>query len=210
MKTISIEICDNSDGDIKKATDNAVELCAEILKRYGVKNASSYLFQHNHWTGKDCPYDIRRGNPYDWNTFVSKVQEKLNGSSSSISNSADQVLTVGSKVRFNGVFKVNELILPNNKYPNGAIGCYVTCYGSPCGVDDYIPSGPIAKCDANGNNANYNAILKIGDYWKCDKEFTVIGIELPTKYLKNGVAILEADGVRFRCDCGPLYEISNN
>ena len=78
-KTINIEICDNADGDIRKATDNAVELVADILKRNGVTTASDHLFQHNHWTGKDCPYDIRRGNPYDWNTFVAKVQEKLGG-----------------------------------------------------------------------------------------------------------------------------------
>lgn len=209
MKTISIEICDNFDGDIRKATDNAVELCAEILRRHGVTNVIGYLFQHNAWTGKDCPYDIRRGNPYDWNTFVAKVQEKLNNVSS-ISTAGDQILKVGSKVKFNGVFKINEIILPNSKYPNGAIGCYDTCYGYPCDSNDYIPSSPLAKCNFDGSNADYNAILNVGDYWKCDNIFTVKGVELPTKYLKNGVAILEADGVQFRCDCGPLYEVSNN
>ena len=33
---------------------------------------------------------------------------------------------------------------------------------------------------------------------------------LPTKYTKNGVAILEADNVEFRVDSGILYEVSNN
>lgn len=206
MKTINIEICDNADGDIRKATDNAVELCAEILRRNGVKTASSFLFQHNNWTGKDCPYDIRRSNPYDWNTFVSKVQEKLGGSPSI---GPDQVVTVGSKVRFNGVFKINEIILPNKKYPNGSVGSYATCYGAPCGIDDYIPSGPLASCNSDGSNANYNGTLRKGGYWTCDKIFTVKGVELPTKYMKNGVAILEANGVKFRCDCGPLYEVSD-
>ena len=205
MKTISIEICDNSDGDIRKATDNAVELAADILRRNGVKNAKGYLFQHNNWTGKDCPYDIRRGNPYNWSTFVQKVQEKLGGSG----GGADQVLTAGSKVKFNGVFKVDELVLPNKKYPNGAVGSYKTCYGAPVGANDWIPSGPLAKCNANGSNPNYNAILNKGDYWCCDKIFTVKSVELPTKYTKNGVAILEADGVLFRVDCGPLYEVSD-
>lgn len=204
MKTISIEICDNADGDIRQATDNAVELASQILRRYGVKNASQYLFQHNHWTGKDCPYDIRRGNPYDWNSFVNKVQEKLGGSVG-----PDQVVKVGSKVVFNGVFRVDEIILPNKKYSNGAVGCYATCYGSPCGVNDYIPSGPIATCNADGTGVNYDGILKKGGYWTCDKIFTVKGVELPTKYTKNGVAILEADGVNFRVDCGPLYEVSD-
>lgn len=204
MKTISIEICDNSDGDIRKATDNAVELAANILKRYGVKNASGYLFQHNYWTGKDCPYDIRRGNPYNWSTFVQKVQERLGGS-----GGPDQILTAGSKVKFNGVFRVNELILPNKKYKNGAIGCYATCYGAPVGPNDWIPCGPLAKCDSKGGNPNYNAVLKKGDYWCCNKVFNVISVELPTKYTRNGVAILEADGVRFRVDCGPLLEVSD-
>ena len=44
---------------------------------------------------------------------------------------------------------------------------------------------------------------------KCDNIFTVKAVELPTKYTKNGVAVLEADGVQFRVDCGPLYEVSD-
>lgn len=207
-KTINIEICDNADGDITKATDNAVELCAMILKAHGINSASDHLFQHNHWTGKDCPYDIRRGNPYDWNTFVNKVQERL-GNIPSPTSGADQIITVGSKVKFNGVFKINTLIKPNSKYPNGAIGSFATCYGSPVGTNDYIPCGPLATCNADGSNANYNGIMRVGGFWKCDKIFTVKAVELPTKYTKNGVAVLEADGVQFRVDCGPLYEVSD-
>ena len=33
-KSLAIEICDNSDGDIRKATDNAVELTAYLMKKY--------------------------------------------------------------------------------------------------------------------------------------------------------------------------------
>lgn len=202
-KTINIEICDNADGDIRQATDNAVELCANILKRYGIDNVNGHLFQHNDWTGKDCPYDIRRGNPYDWNTFVNKVQEKLGNVG------PDQVLTVGSKVIFNGVFKVDELVLPNGKYPNGAVGCYATCYGSPVGVNDWIPSGPLATCNADGSGVNYKGILKKGGHWKSDTIFTVKSVQLPNSHAKNGVAMLEADGVNFFVDCGPLYEVSD-
>lgn len=203
MKTISIEICDNSDGNIRQATDNAATLAASILRRYGITNVNGYLWQHNHWTGKDCPYDIRRGNPYDWNTFVAKVQSQLSGGKEIV----DQVLHVGSKCKFDGVFRINEIILPNSKYKNGALGCYTTCYGKPIGPNDWIPCGPIAKCNANGSNADYTAVLKVGDYWCCDKIFNVISTELPTRYTPNGVATLEADGVQFRVDCGPLREV---
>ena len=108
------------------------------------------------------------------------------------------------------MFKINEIIKPNSKYKNGAVGSYTTCYGYPVGINDFIPCGPIATCNQDGTNANCNGIAKVGKYWKCDKIFTVKGIELPTKYTKNGVAILEADNVEFRVDSGILYEVSNN
>lgn len=203
MKTISIEICDNADGNIRQATDNAVMLTADILKRNGITNVYGHIFQHNYWTGKDCPFDIRRGNPYDWDTFVSKVQYELDNGEEIV----DQVLHIGSNCKFNGVFKVDELILPNNKYYDGAVGCYETCYGKPIGINDWIPSGPLAKCNADGSNADYNAILDIGDYWCCDKVFKVIGTDLPTKYTPNGVATLDYNGIKFRVDCGPLEEV---
>ena len=104
---------------------------------------------------------------------------------------------------------IDEIIKPNSKYPNGALGCYATSYGKPCGTDDYIPCGPIGKCDPTKERADYDSILKVGDYWMCDKVFTVKGVELPTKYTPNGVAILEADGVQFRSDCGPITEIAD-
>ena len=110
----------------------------------------------------------------------------------------------------NGVFKIDEIILKNEKYPNGAVGIYDMCYGSPVGDNDWIPSGPLGECKPDKDRADYNsADLEPGEYVICDKVFTVIDIELPTKYTPNGVAILEADGVQFRCDCGPLVEIAD-
>lgn len=77
MKTIAIEICMNSDGAIRKATDNAAELAADILKRHGIKKADNFLHQHNRWSGKNCPQMIRQGVPYDWQTFLTKVNAQL-------------------------------------------------------------------------------------------------------------------------------------
>lgn len=75
--TVSIEICDNADGDILKATDNAAELAADILKRHGHVSAVSgqNLFQHHDWSGKNCPSKLRAGKPYSWATFVEKVND---------------------------------------------------------------------------------------------------------------------------------------
>jgi N-acetylmuramoyl-L-alanine amidase CwlA len=74
-KSLAIEICDNSDGDIRKATDNAVELTAYLMKKYNIPLKN--LKQHYDWSGKNCPQMIRKGIPYDWKTFVAKVAELL-------------------------------------------------------------------------------------------------------------------------------------
>ena len=137
--------------------------------------------------------------------YIVAEANKINGTGGD--EPVDQVLHVGSKCKFNGTFRVDEIILPNSKYPNGAVGSYATCYGSPVGNDDWIPSGPLATCNEDGSNEDYNGILEVGGYWKCDKVFTVVDVELPTKYTPNGVATLEADGIRFRVDCGPLLEV---
>jgi N-acetylmuramoyl-L-alanine amidase CwlA len=71
-KSLAIEICENSDGDLLKATNMAAELTAYLMKTYNIP--ISKVVQHNHWSGKDCPNRIRRGEPYNWQTFLNKVQ----------------------------------------------------------------------------------------------------------------------------------------
>ena len=77
--TVGIEICNNSDGNLLKATDNGAKLAAEILKRQGFKKAvwNENLFQHYDFSHKNCPQEIRAGKPYDWNTFVAKVNSYM-------------------------------------------------------------------------------------------------------------------------------------
>jgi len=79
-KSIGIEICMNSDGDLLKATDKAVELVALLCKRHNIPIGN--IVQHNHWTGKDCPQMIRNGKPYNWDMFISKIKKMLSASGS--------------------------------------------------------------------------------------------------------------------------------
>lgn len=83
-QTISIEICMNSDGNIEKATNNAAELAAQILKEKGLP--TSALYQHHDWSGKNCPSQIRAGKPYSWSTFKNKVATYYNGGESTNPN----------------------------------------------------------------------------------------------------------------------------
>lgn len=85
--TVGIEICDNVDGDALKATDNGAKLAAEILKRQGFKKAvwKENLFMHQDWSAKRCPEQILANNPYNWETFVAKVNAYMNASGASTS-----------------------------------------------------------------------------------------------------------------------------
>ena len=205
-ESITIETANDQIGGDWHVSDTAlnslIRLVADIAKRnnLGKLVKGQNLTWHSMFTATTCP------GPYLSSKIDYIIQEanKINGQSG---ESVDQVLHVGSKVVFNGVFKVDEIILPNSVYPNGAIGCYSTCYGSPVGVNDYIPSGPLSTCNQDGSNANPNGVLKKGGFWRCDKVFTVLAVELPTRYTPNGVAILNADGKNFRVDCGPLKEV---
>lgn len=50
------------------------------MKTYNIP--LSNVVQHNHWSGKDCPNRIRKGEPYNWQTFLRKVQDAYVGKSS--------------------------------------------------------------------------------------------------------------------------------
>lgn len=76
VNTIGIEICVNPDGDLLKATNNAVDLCVYLCKKYGW-TAQKNLFQHANFMSKDCPHELRHGKPYSWAVFCEKVRQGL-------------------------------------------------------------------------------------------------------------------------------------
>lgn len=188
------------------ALDSLIRLVADIAKRNGMGTLvkGQNVTWHSMYTDTSCPGDYLRSKM----DYIVEQANRIN-QGEPIKPDVDQIIKVGSRVIINGVHRIDEIILPNSKYPNGALGCYSMCYGAPCGPDDYIPCGPIGDCNPDKDRVDYDATLKVGDYWICDKIFTVLDVELPGKYTPNGVATLEADGVRFRCDCGPLFELKD-
>ena len=73
QNSIGIEICVNSDGDFKKAVDNAVKLTKYLMDKYNIP--ASNVIQHNQASGKDCPRYLRSGEKgVSWNDFLSMVQ----------------------------------------------------------------------------------------------------------------------------------------
>ena len=67
---IQIEVCVNSDGNYQKAMQNAAELVAKVMKEEGIP--ISKVVQHNHFSGKNCPRNVRAGR-ISWNQFIAMV-----------------------------------------------------------------------------------------------------------------------------------------
>ncbi len=111
--TIAIEICVNSDGNFQKAVLNAAELAADILKRHGVsyENYKDYLFQHNYWSGKNCPAKLRKGEGLTWAYFVERVGKHLQPITS-----ANKGFIVGESVLLNGYLYTDSYASKKGKY----------------------------------------------------------------------------------------------
>lgn len=75
--SLAIEICENPESNLETATNNAAELTASLMEKYGIP--LDHVVQHNRWNGKDCPRRIRKGEPYSWATFLDRVQGYLAG-----------------------------------------------------------------------------------------------------------------------------------
>lgn len=89
-ESISIEICVNLDGDYNQSVENGAKLAAMILKEENID--ISKMVQHNYWTGKNCPEQIRAcKNGICWSHFVEKVRGYLNGSNEPIGWIKDNV-----------------------------------------------------------------------------------------------------------------------
>jgi N-acetylmuramoyl-L-alanine amidase len=69
MQSISIELCVNRDGDFEKTKENAVWLVQYLMKKYSIP--ISNVVQHNRWTGKNCPRNLRKSG---WNAFINQIK----------------------------------------------------------------------------------------------------------------------------------------
>lgn len=73
--SLHIEICVNSDGDFKKAVENAAALTRFKMKEYDLTIKD--IKQHHDWSGKNCPARLRSGyNGITWNNFLNMVKEE--------------------------------------------------------------------------------------------------------------------------------------
>lgn len=77
-RSIGVEICVNSDGDYSAAVRNAASVVAQLMRVHSIP--ISKVVQHNHWSGKDCPYNLRGGRKgVNWTQFKQMVLAEYEG-----------------------------------------------------------------------------------------------------------------------------------
>jgi len=72
--SIAIEICVNDKSEFARACDIASQLTADLLKKH--KLSVSDIRQHNYWSGKDCPYELRSGSwGITWDGLINNIKK---------------------------------------------------------------------------------------------------------------------------------------
>lgn len=96
--SIGVEICVNSDGNYKKAVDNAAELVKSLMNKHNIP--AKNVIQHNGASGKDCPHFMRAGSKgVTWSEFKKMIGDSSGKSSvvSSSSSGGSSYTSVASK-----------------------------------------------------------------------------------------------------------------
>ena len=68
-QSIGIEICVNSDGNFEKAKANAAWLVRYLMQKHNIPIGN--VVQHNKWSGKNCPANLRKSG---WSAFINLVK----------------------------------------------------------------------------------------------------------------------------------------
>lgn len=114
------------------------------------------------------------------------IPKQLIGTSSSSNNTssstvADQILYKGSKVKFDGIFKVDIVDVPHNLFGSKILT------GSITQSYHWLPSGPFTEVDQNGNVTSDQVLGGGLSYVKNDNIYTVQDIDVPTNSAKLNI-----------------------
>lgn len=202
--TISFEICHNFDrntGSINlpaaqqvkydRAKQNAVKVVPAVMIQMGINGTPDNVKTHNDWSGKLCPRKmISEGLfiPFRDQVIAEWARLKNSGQPAPTPTPTptpqppkpaptpgpDQILNVGSTVKFGGVYRVDRL-----DYKHQAVASATLAGGTPGGLN-YIDVIPLIKTDSRGNRHS-NQTLLVGDYFVVPGEFRVKKIDIPTQ-----------------------------
>ena len=163
-----------------------------------IKDNGDGTYQALQQNNKGRQYVTIDNNPYD-GIIGAFIPNQLVGSASKPTAKADQVLYKGSKVKFDGIFKVDIVDVKNNLFGSK------TLTGSITQRYHWLPSGPFTEVDANGNVTSDQTLGGGLSYVKNDNIYIVQDIDIPTNSAK-----LNINGRDVWVFSKYLYEVSNN
>ena len=171
-----------------------------------IKNQYGNYHFNNEYDLDDCYFvnntNILNGMGGNWKTTdkVQVINPQPQG--------ADQKLYKGSKVKFDGIFKVDILKSPLS---SNLFGC---CALTGCSFNDYqkenvkpfhwLPTGPFTECDSNGNATSDQRLIGGSSYVKNNNIYNVEDIDI-----KSNSAKLIVDGRVVWVFSKYLYEVSD-
>ena len=164
-----------------------------------VKDNGNGTYQALQQNTNDRQYVTVDNNPYNGiiGAFIPNQLVDSSSNNHQINSSADQIIYKGSKVKFNGIFKVDKIDIPNNLFASK------TLTGNITQAYHWLPSGPFTECDSNGNPTN-DQLIGTSSYVKNDNVYDVKDIDIPTNSAK-----LNINGRDVWVFSKYLYEVSN-
>lgn len=146
----------------------------------------NYMF-NNEYDLDDCYFvdntNIIKGMNGNW-----KTTSQVNVKNINVKNEADQILVVGSRVKFDGIFKVDILKKPIS---SNLFGC---CELTGCSIEDYknekvkdyhwFPTYDFTEVDKNGNSTSDQLLTGGASYVLNKNIYEVIGIDVKTNSAK--------------------------
>jgi hypothetical protein len=130
-KSIAIEICINSDGNLAKAEANAAWLCAKLIRE--VKTLKAFpacMKQHYDWSGKNCPAQIR-ARKNGWSNFLAAAEKELKPPAASPAVKVDRAIgiVIGGKLMGEPAYLIDNATYVRAAYLIGLTGGTVTGHG---------------------------------------------------------------------------------
>lgn len=104
----------------------------------------------------------------------------------------DQILNVGEYFMIDGVHRVDQVLPAMDS---------IWCEEMTGNGGNSIQAGPLTKCDKKGN-VTKSQVFSVGDYFKCDKKFKVLAVDVPTNAVQANVG-----GRKIWLYAGPLREV---
>lgn len=187
MRSIGIEICENSDGNFDKAVKNAQWLIKKLMKEHNI--SINNVVPHKHWSGKNCPHLLLGM----WETFKDGIR---NSKSTSVSKSTKPKSNPSSGYKGNSIVDYLKSIGVDSSYSNRAK------LAKQHGIKNYsgtaVQNRQLLDKMRKGSKPNKSKSFKVGQRVRLKSSATkyATGQRIPSQYKNKSYTIQQVKSDR--------------